>query len=138
VTVRPAAPGDVPAIAGLLGELGYPVGAAQLEARMARLPDTTSLHVADEDGDVVGLAAVDVRQGIEHEEPRARLIAFVVRADARGRGVARALLGAVEDAARAAGAVHLHVTSAHHRTDAHAAYRALGFDATGLRFGKAL
>jgi GNAT superfamily N-acetyltransferase len=135
VTVRPAAPGDVPALAGLLAELGYPVGAAQLEARMARLPESTTVFVTD---DLTGLAALDVRQGLEHEEPGARLIAFVVRADARGRGVARALLGAVEDAARAAGAVHLHVTSAHHRTDAHAAYLALGFEATGLRFGKAL
>jgi GNAT superfamily N-acetyltransferase len=138
VTVRPAAPGDVSAIAGLLGELGYPVSPERLQARMARLPDTTAVLVADEDGDVVGLGAVDVRQGLEHEEPRGRLIAFVVREDARGRGVARALLAAVEAAARAAGAVHLHVTSAQHRTDAHAAYRALGFDATGLRFGKPL
>jgi GNAT superfamily N-acetyltransferase len=138
MTVRPAASGDVPAIAGLLGELGYPASVEVLEARMARLPDTTTVLVAELDGEVVGLAALDVRQGLEHEEPRGRVIAFVVRADARGRGVARAMLRAIEDAARATGAVHLHVTSAEHRTDAHAAYRALGFEATGLRFGKAL
>jgi hypothetical protein len=30
------------------------------------------------------------------------------------------------------------VTSAQRRTDAHAAYLALGFEATGLRFGKSL
>jgi GNAT superfamily N-acetyltransferase len=137
VIVRPAAAGDVSAIAALLGELGYPVPYEQLAARIARLPATTSVFVAD-DGGVLGMAALDVRQGLEHEEPRGRIIAFVVRRDARGRGVARALMGAVEAAARAGGAVHLHVTSAHHRADAHAAYLALGFEDTGRRFGKAL
>jgi GNAT superfamily N-acetyltransferase len=137
VIVRPVAAGDVGAIAALLGELGYPVPDERLAARLARLPETTSVLVAD-DGGVVGMAALDVRQGLEHEEPRGRVIAFVVRGDARGRGVGRALMDAVEAAARAAGAVHLHVTSAHRRTDAHAAYLALGFEDTGRRFGKAL
>ena len=67
-----------------------------------------------------------------------RIIAFVVREDARRRGIARALLAAVEAAARAAGCEHLHVTTAHRRADAHAAYTALGFSDTGLRFGKDL
>jgi GNAT superfamily N-acetyltransferase len=137
VIVRPAAPGDVGAIAALLGELGYPVEHERLAARLARLPDTTTVLVAD-DGDVVGMAALDVRQGIEHEEPRGRLVAFVVREHARGRGVGRALLDAIEEAARAAGSPDLHVTSAAHRGHAHAAYLALGFEQTGLRFGKRL
>jgi hypothetical protein len=45
---------------------------------------------------------------------------------------------AVEAEARRAGASDLHVTSGAQRTDAHAAYRALGFEQTGLRFGKPL
>jgi GNAT superfamily N-acetyltransferase len=137
VRIRRAEPGDVPAIAALLAELGYPVADDALAARLGRLPDTTSVFVAEGE-EVVGMAALDVRQGLEHEEPRGRIVAFVARPDARGRGVARALMQAVEAAARAAGAVHLHVTSAHHRTDAHAAYLALGFSETGLRFGKDL
>jgi GNAT superfamily N-acetyltransferase len=136
VRVRRAELGDVPAIAALLAELGYPVADDALAARLGRLPDTTSVLVAEEDEEVVGMAALDVRQGLEHEEPRGRIVAFIVRPDARGRGVARALMQAIEAAARAAGAVHLHVTSAHHRADAHAAYVALGFRETGLRFGK--
>ena len=65
VIVRRAAAGDVPAIAGLLGELGYPVPDDRLAARLERLPATTTVLVAD-DGGVVGLAALDVRS------PRAR------------------------------------------------------------------
>jgi hypothetical protein len=49
--------------------------------------------------------------------------------------VAHALLDAVEAEARAAGCVHLHVTSSERPADAHAAYRALGFEDTGRRLG---
>jgi GNAT superfamily N-acetyltransferase len=127
----------VPAIAALLGDLGYPVAADRLAARLAQLPASTTLLVAD-DGGVVGMAALDLRVYLEHDEPRGRVIAFVVREDARGRGVGRALMDAVEAEARAAGAPDLHVASGSSRHDAHAAYVALGFEQTGLRFGKAL
>jgi N-acetylglutamate synthase-like GNAT family acetyltransferase len=137
MTVRRAAAGDEPALARLLGELGYPVARERLAARMARLPETTVVLVAD-DGGVVGLAALDVRVYLEHDEPRGRVIAFVVGQEARGRGAGRALMDAVEAEARRAGAADLHVTSGAHREDAHAAYRALGFEQTGLRFGKRL
>jgi GNAT superfamily N-acetyltransferase len=135
VNVRRAAPDDSAAIAGLLGQLGYPVEPAALEARFARLPESTTVFVTD---DVAGLAALDVRQGLQHDAPGGRIVALVVREDARGRGVARALLEAVESAARAAGCVHLHVTTAHRRADAHAAYEALGYSDTGRRYGKDL
>jgi N-acetylglutamate synthase-like GNAT family acetyltransferase len=137
MTVRRAAAGDEPALARLLGQLGYPVEAERLTARIARLPETTTVLVAD-DGGVVGLAALDVRVYLEHDEPRGRVIALVVGQDARGRGVGRALMDAVEAEARRAGATDLHVTSGAQRADAHAAYRALGFTQTGLRFGKRL
>ena len=135
--VRPAGPGDVPAIAALLGQLSYPVEPDVLGRRMERLPAETTIFVADA-GEVVGLVGLDVRQGLQHDAPGARIIAFVVREDARRRGIARALLATVEAAARDAGCEHLHVTTAHRRADAHAAYTALGFSDTGLRFGKDL
>jgi GNAT superfamily N-acetyltransferase len=137
VNVRRAEAGDLPAIAALLDELGYPVEPERLARRVDRLPPTTAVFVAAA-SEVVGLAALDIRQGLERETPTARIIAFVVSEAARGRGIARALLAAVEAAARDAGSEHLHVTSAHRRTDAHAAYRALGFSDTGVRFGKDL
>jgi GNAT superfamily N-acetyltransferase len=135
VNVRRASAGDVAALAGLLGELGYPVEAARLRERMARLPESTTLFVTD---DVSAMAALDIRQGIQHDAPRAQIVALVVRSDARGRGVARRLVEVVEDAARAAGCTQLTVISGDHRPDAHAAYRALGFADTGVRFRKDL
>jgi len=136
VNVRPARAGDAAGIAALLGQLGYPAAPEGVRDRLERL-DAEAL-VADDGGAVVGLAAVQVMHVLEHDTPVARLTALVVREDARRRGVARALLDAVEAHARAAGCEHLHVTSAERRADAHEAYRAMGFADTGRRFGKAL
>ncbi len=137
MSVRLAGASDLPAIALLLGELGYPVEPASLARRIERLPASTTVFVADA-GAVVGLAALDIRPGLQHDAPSARLVAFVVREDSRGRGIARELVQAVESAARDAGCAHLHVTAANRRTEAHAAYAALGFTDTGVRFGKDL
>jgi N-acetylglutamate synthase-like GNAT family acetyltransferase len=136
VTVRPARAGDAAGITTLLGQLGYSTEAAAVRLRLERL-DAEAL-VAEDDGAVVGLAAVQVMHVLERDAPVARLTALVVHEDARGRGVARALLEAVEGRAREAGCERIHVTSAERRTDAHAAYVAMGFARTGLRFGKAL
>ena len=133
--VRRAARHDLPGLAALLGQLGYPAAPEQLERRLDRLDG--ELFVAD-DGGPVGLAALQVMHVLQRDEPVARLTALVVREDARGRGVARALVAAVEAAAREAGCVQLHVTTANHRDDAHATYRALGFEDTGRRYAKSL
>jgi GNAT superfamily N-acetyltransferase len=136
VNVRRAAPGDAAGIAALLDRLGYPASADQVRGRLERLDAVP--FVAVDGGEALGLAAVQVMHVLERDAPVARLTALVVRDDARRRGVARALLDAVEAEVRAAGCVHLHVTSSERRADAHAAYRALGFEDTGRRLGKAL
>jgi GNAT superfamily N-acetyltransferase len=136
VQVRRAAPDDLPGLAALLGELGYPASPEELERRLARLHG--EVFVAADDGEPLGLAALQILHVLQRDAPAARLTALVVREDARGRGVARVLIDAVEAAARQAGCDHLHVTTANHRADAHAAYRALGFEDTGVRFAKRL
>ena len=129
--VRRAAPEDLPGLAVLLGQLGYPAEPDRLERYDGEL------FVAAGDG-VLGLAALQVMHVLQRDAPAARLTALVVREGARGHGVARALVAAVEAAARAAGCDHLHVTTANHRAHAHAAYRALGFEDTGRRYAKRL
>jgi N-acetylglutamate synthase-like GNAT family acetyltransferase len=136
VQIRRAGRHDLPGLALLLGQLGYPVAADRLEERLERLD--SELFVAAADDEVLGLAAVQVMHVLQREAPVARLTALVVREEARGRGVARRLVETAEAVARHAGCEHLHVTSAEHRRDAHAAYRALGFADTGRRFGKPL
>jgi GNAT superfamily N-acetyltransferase len=140
VTIRAAAPGDADAIAGLLGELGYPTTPDQWKRRFDRLSrePATSLFVADADGRVVGLAGLRLLTLVERDEPVGRLIALVVAEAFRGSGVGRALVEHVEAHARRAGCVELDLSSSDRRDGAHAFYRRLGFADVSRRFVKTL
>jgi GNAT superfamily N-acetyltransferase len=69
---------------------------------------------------------------------RLRLTALAVSPSHRGQGLARALVGELERWGREQGCVVVEVTSAEHREDAHAAYRALGFEEASRRFMRRL
>ena len=69
---------------------------------------------------------------------RLRLTALAVLPSQRGQGLARALVGELERWGREQGCVVVEVTSAEHREDAHAAYRALGFEEASRRFMRRL
>jgi N-acetylglutamate synthase-like GNAT family acetyltransferase len=140
VDIREAVRGDAAAVAGLLGQLGYPTGAdtaaARIERHAASAADT--LLVAEADGRVIGIAALHVSLALEYDGDAGKLSAIVVDQASRGRGVGKALVEAVERDARARGCVVLFLTTNERRKDAHAFYRALGFDETGRRFAKQL
>jgi GNAT superfamily N-acetyltransferase len=140
VEVRDARPEDAAALAGLLDQLGYPVAAADLPARLDRFREQGNGHVlvALTDGQVVAFAAFEITYPIHNEDPVAHLTAIAVAQAARRQGIGRRLLLAVESAARAAGCDHVVVTSAEQRSDAHAFYPSAGWVATGRRFGKPL
>jgi GNAT superfamily N-acetyltransferase len=141
VHARGAGASGVEDLSLLLRELGYPVAPDALVPRFERLIADTStrLFVAATDDDrVVGLAALHIMQVIQRDELSARLTALVVRADMRGRGIARLLLRTVEQAASDAGCDRLNVNSGEHRTEAHEVYRRLGFSDTGRRFVRPL
>jgi len=127
--IRRARPADAPAIASLLGELGYPTATEAAAARLERLrshPDVGVLvyELADQ---VVGLAAFQLLFLLERARPQCRLTALVVDADRRRLGIAGALLDAVEGSARRAGCFRLEVTTQPRRDDALAFYIARGF-----------
>jgi GNAT superfamily N-acetyltransferase len=121
-------------------ELGSPVD-AETAARRLRAVGEAAGHevlVAEAGGRVAGLAGLAVIHRLEHDRPSGRLTVLVVGPEARGRGVARALIGAIEARARAAGCARLEVTSSGDRPAAHAAYRAAGFVPRPERFLKEL
>ena len=93
--------------------------------------------VAEDGGAVRGFASAAVVP-LVHDGSRLRLTAVAVAAPYRGRGIARSLVRELERWGREHGCDLLEVTSAEHRTDAHAAYRALGFDETSRRFVRQL
>lgn len=94
--------------------------------------------VAEEDGAVVGLAALHTSLSVEHDEPAGKLSAIVVDEEWRERGVGKALVDAIEAESRARGCRVLFLTTNERRADAHAFYSRLGFEHTGRRYVKDL
>ena len=102
------------------GEQGVPLDADR-DGR-----DGEALHLVAVDGEVLGTCRMLIRPG-----GTARFGRLCVRASARGRGIAAALLRAAEEEARAAGAVRIGM---HSQTDALPLYERAGFTTYGERF----
>jgi GNAT superfamily N-acetyltransferase len=94
--------------------------------------------VADVDGGVRGFASAVVVPFFHDGSRRLRLTAIAVAPSHRGRGVARGLIAELEAWGRERGCTLVEVTSAERRADAHAAYRALGFEEAPHRFTRRL
>jgi GNAT superfamily N-acetyltransferase len=139
IEVRPVTPADAEDVARLLTQLGYPADPADVPARLSRLAGGgAAALVAERAGVVVGLATVHVLPVLNRPRDVAWLTALVVEAEARGGGVGRALVEAVEAHARAAGCERLSVTTYEDRAGAQAFYERVGLAPTGRRFGKQL
>ena len=138
--IRRASEADADAIVGLLGQLGYPAEASEVSRRLDRIcsDDRMLILLAQKADKVVGLATAHILSVLNRPRDVAWLTALVVDESARGTGVGRALVTAVEEFARRMNCEKLSVTTHEDRTDAQAFYLRLGFDRTGRRFGKML
>jgi GNAT superfamily N-acetyltransferase len=128
-SIRPARGGDVVAVAGLLGELGYPTSPEQARAQLDRLTGRTDagVLVAEGGGAVAAVAAYQLVDLLERAAPQCRITTLVVGAGHRRRGVAAALLGAIEAFARERGCFRLEVTTHPDRAAAVGVYETVGF-----------
>jgi ElaA protein len=88
--------------------------------------DPEALHLVAVDGAVLGTCRMLVEPG-----GTAKFGRLCVRADARGRGIAAALLDTAEQEARAAGAIRIGM---HAQTDALGLYERAGYTPYGDRF----
>jgi acetyltransferase len=88
------------------------------------------LLVADEGGQIVGMAQL-VFSGATNADHRAEVQRLGVSAEARGRGIGRQLMAAVEEAARESGVTLLWLTT-HDGTEACAFYEAIGYTKLGV------
>lgn len=141
IDVRAAAPADAADIAGLLGQLGYPMEARDAAVRLeqvARQAAGTMLVATGETGAVVGLIALHWCAMMQQPRPVARITTMVVDDRERRRGIGRLLMKAGAQSARAAGCDVLELTTALHRVEAQAFYRSLGFVESSLRFSRSL
>lgn len=136
MSVREATLADAAALAPLLGELGYPVDASALAARVRRMLDRSDqkIFLAEDGAGALGLLALHVFPALAYDRDLALIMALVVTERARGRGVGRALIDRAESVSKSLGAGRLMVTTHVRRADAHAFYERLGFEFTGRRY----
>lgn len=139
---RPARPGDAPAIARLLDQLGYPTAPAAMRRRLGPIlarPDYRTF-VAEAGDAVVGFIGACLVPSYELDDAYVRVLDLAVAESARGAGIGSALLNAAEAWARQEGAPVVVVNA---REDDGAAgassfYEACGYERTGARYGKVL
>jgi GNAT superfamily N-acetyltransferase len=127
--VRVARRSDVPALAALSGELGYPVEVEDMARRfvaVAGRPDQAIL-VAEVNDAVVGWIHIAERRLLEASR-QAEIMGLVVHGAARGRGLGRALVQAAERWAALHGLTTVVVRSNVIRPESHPFYARLGYE----------
>ena len=144
--IRDAVSDDVPEMARLLAALGYEVDPEVLADRFASFARAGEVALVASGGatgrgmapPLLGLATLHSTPVLHRAGPVGRVTSLVVDEAARGRGIGRALMGRAERWAADRGCVLLEVTSNRRRTDAHAFYERLGYEATSFRFARTL
>lgn len=110
LSIRPATESDLPAAFKLMAELGYPdlsiARFAEAYSSVQKHPAMT-LIVAEEGGEVVGLASISLRPQLRLAADLITIDELVVADSARGLGVGRALLEHVKAMAATLGARRL-------------------------------
>ena len=129
--LRPAEATDAEAIANLFTDEGYPAGPSDIVVRLGRFasPDARVV-VAEHDGTLLGFIAFHALPRFEHDDWIIRVLALVVDAGARERGVGRTLMAEAERVGIALGAAFIEVTAGHHRPEARHLYESIGYDAS--------
>ena len=130
-TIRPATPDDAEAIASLFTDEGYPAGPSDIVERLSRFSsDHSRVLVAEHEATVLGFIAYHAMPRFEHGDRIVRILALVVDAGARERGVGRTLMQEAERHASDLGSAFIEITAGHHRPDALRLYESLGYDPT--------
>ncbi len=135
--IRDLRDSDLPAIACLVGSLGYPSTPGAIQRRLEAMPDHLyKCFVADNNGELTGFIGLILLPVYTCDEPMGWILALAVAPEHRGKGIGNRLLAHSEEfmAARGARAFQLFSKFANH--DAHRFYERRGFRAEALRFLK--
>ncbi|RWB53802.1 MAG: GNAT family N-acetyltransferase [Mesorhizobium sp.] len=94
--IRNASPADIPSLAHLMTELGYPTSTEEMGSRVALIRSRTdhAIFVADKNGVVAGMIGVSISPSLYQSDPQGAIIALVVSSDFRGQGNWRLFGGA--------------------------------------------
>ena len=131
ILLRRAEASDAEAIATMFTDEGYPAGPSDIVARLGRFASPDGhVVVAEHDGALLGFIAFHALPRFEHDDRIVRVLALVVDAGARERGVGRSLMAEAERVGREIGAAFIELTAGHHRPEARQLYESLGYDAS--------
>lgn len=131
ILFRPAQPADAEGIAAMFTDEGYPAGPSDIVARLERFASPEAqVIVAEHEGALLGFIAIHALPRFEHDDCIVRILALVVDAGARERGVGRALMAEGERLGRELGAAFIELTAGHHRPEARQLYETLGYDSS--------
>jgi GNAT superfamily N-acetyltransferase len=129
ITLRPAEPSDAESIATMFTDEGYPAGPSDIVTRLERFATPGArVIVAEHDDALLGFIAIHALPRFEHDDWIVRILALVVDAGARERGVGRALMAEAERVGREIGGAFIELTAGHHRPEARHLYESLGYD----------
>lgn len=140
ILVRDCSIDDANALAMLTTQLGYATDAAQMRSRLMPILESRDIVTleAERAGRVVGYVGAWCGPSYETDARHARVMAIVVDSAERRAGVASRLMREIDDWAQERGAVYIVLGSGRHRTEAHAFYDRLGYEARGHRYMKRL
>ncbi|MCZ7567762.1 MAG: GNAT family N-acetyltransferase [Ardenticatenaceae bacterium] len=138
--VRQALLSDATQIARLMTQLGYPTTPTQMHQRLDRLLDHGDYctYVAEAQGVVLGVIGVCTSYFYEQNGLYGRIVALIVDAQHRGRGIGALLVQQAEAWCAMRGAALMLVNSGTHRVDAHRFYQRCDYRVTGIRLIKAI
>jgi GNAT superfamily N-acetyltransferase len=142
IQIRDAFEEDSSALSSLVTELGYPTTPEQMEVRLRSITEQPGHKtlIAEVGGTIVGMVGACIGYYYEHDGTYLRVLAMVTSATIRNKGIATALLTAVEEWGKEQGASSVFLNSGNRkeREAAHAFYLKRGFDAKSTGFVKKL
>jgi len=138
--IRDAKLTDASALAALVCELGYKTTPAEMRRRLKSILDDVNYRtlVAEVDGKVCGMIGTLAYASYEHNDRSGRILAVVTLANARRRGIGRALIASAEKAFAQKAVTRVSLDTRLTRKDAHQFYESLGYERNGWRFVKQL
>jgi len=152
-TIRVATEDDAAAIARLMTALNEAVGPEggapatpenvtvtpeQARARLAAMAGMEQVLLAEEGGEAIGLMSLRIVPYLAEDTPHAEVMELYVAPEHRRARLGMLLMAEAQEMARRRGAGVLHVRAWHTNEDAHAFYRAIGYEAVEFCFEKTL
>ncbi|MFE7083275.1 GNAT family N-acetyltransferase [Priestia megaterium] len=133
---------DIPQLVHLMDQLGYPTSLEKLESRFSNIQSQPNYHtlVAELNNKVVGMVGLCHNLFYEYDSSYVRIVAFIVDADHRRKGIGEKLMNEAEKWAMEQEAAYIMLNSGNRkeRKAAHKFYLNMGYKDKSTGFSKPL